>query len=161
MQRKYDTNGRDMLKRLCAGSGLDIGCNKQKVAPNCIGVDSDSAVCPDCVAMMDALPFDDNSQDFVVSSHCLEHAPDVVAVLAEWCRVVRPGGRIGIVVPDGESSYAATLGDASGTHRQLFTPITLSLFLAHAGLCDVKTERYARPYAYNQTPGIFGTGRTP
>lgn len=46
-----------------------------------------------------ALPFDDNSQDYVISSHVLEHLPDPVAALTEWWRVVRDGGYIFMIVP--------------------------------------------------------------
>lgn len=46
------------------------------------------------------LPFRDNSLDYVVSSHVLEHVANPVAALAEWYRVLRPGGIIYLVVPD-------------------------------------------------------------
>ena len=47
-----------------------------------------------------ALPFHDHSLDYVVASHVLEHVANPVAALAEWYRVVRPGGIIYCVVPD-------------------------------------------------------------
>ncbi len=46
------------------------------------------------------LPFRDNSLDYVVSCHVLEHVANPVAALAEWYRVLRPGGIIYMVVPD-------------------------------------------------------------
>lgn len=46
------------------------------------------------------LPFRDNSLDYVVSSHVLEHTANPVAAFAEWYRVLRPGGMIYVVVPD-------------------------------------------------------------
>jgi SAM-dependent methyltransferase len=45
------------------------------------------------------LPFDDQSQDAVHSSHCLEHIADPAATLAEWFRVLRIGGYLIITVP--------------------------------------------------------------
>jgi SAM-dependent methyltransferase len=42
----------------------------------------------------------DGSYDFVHSSHCLEHLVDPRAGLANWFRVVRPGGHLVILVPD-------------------------------------------------------------
>lgn len=157
-RRKYDVNGRALLKRLCVGHGADIGCNAQKITENCVGVDIDAAVFPDVAAAMDMLPFADGELDFLVSCHCLEHASDAVCVLNEWRRVLKSGGRIGIVVPHGEYCWGATLGDGNGTHRQLFTPKTLLLFLEHAGFIQLDAVVYERPYAYKQTPGIFGTG---
>lgn len=46
------------------------------------------------------LPFRNSSLDYVVTSHVLEHTADPVAALAEWYRVLRPGGIIYLVVPD-------------------------------------------------------------
>jgi hypothetical protein len=46
------------------------------------------------------LPFRDNSLDYVVASHVIEHVANPVAALAEWYRVLRPGGLIYLVVPD-------------------------------------------------------------
>jgi SAM-dependent methyltransferase len=46
------------------------------------------------------LPFRDNSLDYVVNCHVLEHVANPVAALAEWYRVLRPGGIIYMVVPD-------------------------------------------------------------
>ena len=47
-----------------------------------------------------SLPFRDNSLDYVVCSNVLEHVANPVAALAEWQRVLRPGGIIYLVVPD-------------------------------------------------------------
>jgi 2-polyprenyl-6-hydroxyphenyl methylase/3-demethylubiquinone-9 3-methyltransferase len=38
------------------------------------------------------LPIGDETVDVVVAGHCLEHVPDQPAVIAECCRVLRPGG---------------------------------------------------------------------
>lgn len=45
------------------------------------------------------LPVPDESEDFVVSSHVLEHTTDVARTLLDWFRVVRKGGILHIVVP--------------------------------------------------------------
>ncbi len=47
-----------------------------------------------------ALPFHDHSLDYVVTSHVLEHVANPIAALTEWCRVLRPGGIIYLLVPD-------------------------------------------------------------
>jgi SAM-dependent methyltransferase len=47
-----------------------------------------------------ALPFHDNSLDYVITSHVLEHVANPVAALAEWYRVLKPGGIIYLLVPD-------------------------------------------------------------
>lgn len=43
---------------------------------------------------------DDNSFDFVHSSHCLEHLNDPLEGLQNWLRVAKPGGYLVITVPD-------------------------------------------------------------
>lgn len=43
----------------------------------------------DVVAPGDDLPFEDDSHDFVFSSHVLEHFPDPIRALREWQRVAR------------------------------------------------------------------------
>ncbi|HWY90401.1 MAG TPA: methyltransferase domain-containing protein [Solirubrobacteraceae bacterium] len=47
------------------------------------------AVRVDVVAPGDELPFNDNSYDFVFSSHVIEHFPDPIRALFEWVRVAR------------------------------------------------------------------------
>lgn len=48
----------------------------------------------------DKLPFDDNSLDFVYSSHLLEDYADWDPVLVEWVRVLKPEGALIILIPD-------------------------------------------------------------
>jgi SAM-dependent methyltransferase len=47
-----------------------------------------------------ALPFHDHSLDYVIASHVLEHVANPIAALAEWYRVLRPGGVIYLIIPD-------------------------------------------------------------
>ena len=46
-----------------------------------------------------ALPVEDGSVDVVLAAHALLFADDRVAVLREWRRITRPGGRISLSVP--------------------------------------------------------------
>lgn len=64
----------------------------------------------------------DASLDFVHSSHCLEHLADPAAALANWLRVVRPGGHVVILVPD-EDLYEQGVFPSTfnATHRHTFT----------------------------------------
>jgi SAM-dependent methyltransferase len=45
------------------------------------------------------LPLSDDSQDYVISSHVLEHLPDPISAFSEWNRVVRDGGYVFIIAP--------------------------------------------------------------
>jgi SAM-dependent methyltransferase len=47
----------------------------------------------------------DQTYDFVLSSHCLEHLANPLRALREWRRVVRPGGRLVLILPDATRSF--------------------------------------------------------
>jgi SAM-dependent methyltransferase len=53
----------------------------------------------DVVANGDDLPFKDESVDFVISSHVIEHFFDPIKALKEWYRVIKKGGYIFIIAP--------------------------------------------------------------
>jgi len=59
----------------------------------------------DLVASGDNLPFKDDSLDFVVSSHVIEHFTNPLAALREWMRVVKPGGYIFTICPHKERTF--------------------------------------------------------
>jgi len=53
------------------------------------------------------LPFDDDSFDRVIAIHVLEHLRNLPAALDEVRRVLRPGGRLSVVIPcEGGFGYA-------------------------------------------------------
>ncbi len=92
-----------LLPRYTRGRGLEIGCGMEKAFPHFIGVDNghhfgkgaaDLMAEADCLSMIAS-----GGMDFVFSSHVLEHMPDMERALAEWCRVIRPGGYLVLYVP--------------------------------------------------------------
>ena len=56
------------------------------------------------------LPAEDESLDFIFSSHVFEHLANPLGHLERWARKLRPGGRVVGVVPDigGAKDYAAS-----------------------------------------------------
>lgn len=44
--------------------------------------------------------FSDESLDFVINSHMIEHTEDPISTLNNWFRVLRPGGILYLIVPD-------------------------------------------------------------
>lgn len=85
---------------------LDVGCGDGRIpstyaAPEVVVVDSSPAAVELAAARgLDAqvadaqeLPFPDGSFDVVTCNHVLYHVPDVDRALAEFVRVLRPGGR--------------------------------------------------------------------
>lgn len=47
----------------------------------------------------------DNSYDALISSHCLEHVANPLKGLKNWIRVVKPGGKLCVIVPFKESTF--------------------------------------------------------
>ena len=57
----------------------------------------------DIIARGHDLPLDDNSFDFVLASHVIEHIPDPIAALKEWARVARR--YVVLVVPHRDRTF--------------------------------------------------------
>lgn len=73
------------------------------------------------------LPFADNSQDAVFSSHCLEHIEDFRHALREWYRVLKVGGFMIVTVPH-QFLYEKRAGLPSNfnrDHKRFYTPASL------------------------------------
>ncbi|MGH9153393.1 MAG: methyltransferase domain-containing protein [Acidimicrobiales bacterium] len=63
---------------------------------------------PDIVSNLDADrlgAIDDQSQDFVIASHVLEHVANPVALLGDVHRVLRPGGTLLVLLPDRHRTF--------------------------------------------------------
>ncbi len=93
---KFETG---FFKKYMSGKGLDIGGtgyleNVHAILPSAIIVGLDY---PGYNGR--TLPFADNSQDYVYSSHMLEHVSDYKNMIQEQFRVTKPNGHIVIVVP--------------------------------------------------------------
>lgn len=48
---------------------------------------------------------EDDSYDFVVANHVLEHSPNPIQVLANWVRVLRPDGILFVTIPVAERCF--------------------------------------------------------
>lgn len=89
--------------RFFAGDGIDIGSGSDPLGRYAGGFarmrscrswdveDGDASLLEEV---------EDNSFDFLHSSHCLEDLEDVRLALENWIRVVKPGGHLVISVPD-------------------------------------------------------------
>lgn len=81
---------------------LHLGCGKRHI-PGYIHIDAVDYPHIDHVATIDNLSFiADNSVEAIYTCHVLEHFKrrDVVRVLREWHRVLKPGGILRTSVPD-------------------------------------------------------------
>jgi SAM-dependent methyltransferase len=110
---------------------------------------------PDVVSDIRKLPFDDNYADEAMAIHVVEHfyVWEVPDLLKEWIRVLKPGGRLIIEVPDLEKVFRyisegmkhptftmwPLYGDPSHRdplmgHKWGYTPQSLAKMMAHVGL---------------------------
>ena len=53
----------------------------------------------DIWAQGDRIPVPGQSEDFILSSHVVEHLPNVIGAFLEWDRIVRDGGYVFMIVP--------------------------------------------------------------
>lgn len=106
------------------GRGVDLGCGPEKVWPHCIGVDTGQTYgnggfdiyCD--ITKLDL--FADASLDYAYSSHALEDIEDTRSALAEWWRVVKPGGYLVLYLP--HKSLYPNIGQpgANAAHKHDF-----------------------------------------
>lgn len=81
---------------------LHLGCGPEKRA-GWFNVDTNPAVEPDLVSSVDALPsIADRTVDCIEANHLFEHLTHDQAhsALAEWARVLKPGGELYLELPD-------------------------------------------------------------
>ncbi len=117
---------RPRLARFCEGSGLDLGFGGDPIVPHAIGVDlpapytavgkRPTQLAGDATRLVWIA---DGTLDFVFSSHLLEDFEDIGAVLREWLRVLRPGGRLILFCPDEQvyRSHCAATGQPYNNHH--------------------------------------------
>jgi len=136
---------------------LHLGCGKRKLE-GWLGVDSRADVGADVVADVRNLDaWDRGEVQAIYACHVLEHIPrpELLATLREWRRVLKPGGKLKISVPDfgavvklyGEGvSFWRLVGllygrqDYDGnTHHIGFDYEYLAWMLNEAGFYDIRT----------------------
>ena len=149
---------------------LNLGCGS-KVLNGWVNVDTVSrggrnfqsikGKDPDVNADIRNLPFDDNYADEAMAIHVLEHfyVWEAADVLKEWVRVLKPGGKLIIEVPDlhkviyyienGETNPSFTLWPLYGApseqdprmvHNWCYTMNSLGKMMVHIGLKNVERE---------------------
>lgn len=149
---------------------LNLGGGDKRL-PGYLSIDvapSRKGVSPDVVSDIRRLAIADGCVDEVLAVHVIEHFHvwEVPAVLAEWRRVLRPGGRLALECPDllvaaeelvarpelleaegkaGATTMFVFYGDPGWqdplmSHRWGWTSKTLSKALVAAGFVDVREE---------------------
>ncbi len=119
------TADRDFVTRYIVGHGLDVGAGPDPITkyahryPYMLSarawdlVDGDGQTLPGIA---------ENSLDFVVASHVLEHLRLPRSAMHRWLQVLKPGGHLIIVVPDYEMYERNIWPSQFGVgHQQRFT----------------------------------------
>ena len=119
-------------------NGLNIGCGNRRVSRHLLPVDimRESKLGPTngehhaflddaLLANPDDLPFKEESIDYIIALHMLEHVANPMEILRYWSTLLKPGGGIGLVLPNYEYTWSAH-GDSSqfghkwNTNAQIF-----------------------------------------
>lgn len=137
---------------------LHLGCGVKHL-PGWVHVDALAYPHVDHVGPVESLPFaEDGSVDLIYACHVLEHfgRNEVAGVLAEWRRVLKPGGALRLAVPDFAACaelYVAgkltSLNDIMGLlmggqrdqydyHKVLFDEASLTAALTASGFASVR-----------------------
>lgn len=122
----------------CVGYGLDPGAGMRTFSPDLVTVDVRRECNPQFIGHAESLrglipcaedidfsklvlpawyrgeAIEDDTFDFVFTSHLLEHLPDPRAAIREWLRVVKPGGHVCIIIPD--TAYTLTQNTDATPH---------------------------------------------
>jgi tetratricopeptide (TPR) repeat protein len=89
--------------RWIVGSGIDIGCGSDPLTKLRDFFPLMTSLKPWDLDDGDAMLMNteqDETYDFVHSSHCLEHLTDPNVAIENWIRICKPGGHLIITVPD-------------------------------------------------------------
>lgn len=104
---------------------IDFGCGKNKRSDS-FGVDFRPFDGVDLVHNLNEFPYPiaDNSYDFIVASHIVEHLNDVPGFMDEVYRIAKPGAEIEIITPHFSNRSAF----ADPTHKWAFSVRFLDFF---------------------------------
>jgi SAM-dependent methyltransferase len=141
-----DEEGKYTRKYIKGEKIVELGCGNKKTVPNAIGVDKvpcgeevpnlyEKSVADIVANVEKELPFEDNSVDTIIARHILEHCVDTISTLKNWIKILKPGGRLIIAVPDESAEITINLNPE---HVHVFTPESLQATLDLIGLKKIK-----------------------
>lgn len=118
-------------ERLCRGKNVMLGSGKDYFK-NCIRVDINYSVKPDIIFDLNKYPypFKDNVFDNILCFSILEHLHNLIKTMDEIYRILKPGGRVYILVP--HFSDSASFTDI--THTRFFSVRSFDYFIVDAEL---------------------------
>ncbi|HUO34217.1 MAG TPA: methyltransferase domain-containing protein [Candidatus Acidoferrum sp.] len=112
-----------------------------------------------------SLPFSDGSLDIAVTSYSLHHMSDPARVVAEMARVVRKGGRVGVLdIRAPEDPRVDDLNhriefSRDPSHTRSLTPARLHEIIQRAGLRILATRTEEHPRSFDHWLHVAGWRR--
>lgn len=100
---------RPLVIGYCNGKGCDIGFGGDKIKKeNCLGIDFAQPYAATgvdkvdiiCDVMKEKIPVEDNTFDYVYTSHLIEDFGDTKTALIEFIRILKNSGNLILVFPD-------------------------------------------------------------
>lgn len=84
---------------------INMGCGWRDFGPSWIHIDSGDYSHLDYLSVIDLSQFEDDSIDLIYASHVVEYfdREQVIPLLAEWRRILKPDGTLRIAVPNFEN----------------------------------------------------------
>lgn len=115
---------------------VNVGAGNRLINPSFIAIDAFRNVSEytgthaetnsvSILSKLDDLPFKSESVDAILSLHSLEHIEDPVNTVLAWGDMLKPGGGIGIILPDYRYTYSARNDQSSFGHKWDPTPEVL------------------------------------
>ncbi len=129
---------RQRLLPFLRGAVADLGHGGHKITRDAIGVDFFKFDAFDWIGdVRDLWFFRDQSFDTVYSSHCLEDLWHPHQALAEWTRVLRPGGHLALFLPLRDFYPNVGTEGANPGHKDDYVPADVEGFLRDLGGVEI------------------------
>jgi predicted SAM-dependent methyltransferase len=109
----------EVVKDYLTGNGVDVGCGTNRISPEILSIDQQpnkkyahADIVHDCHDLEIEenkewnefnYTFEDNTLDFIFSSHCLEDFEDIETVYMNWWKKLKPNGYMLLLLPDMEA----------------------------------------------------------
>ena len=93
--------------------------------------------------------------DYIMSSHCVEHVPDVERLFRAFFAALKPGGVLTIDVPNADAVAVERYQEfyyylGMPVHVHIFTPASMRSLAQATGFVDIATATYNRWYTQAQ-----------
>jgi len=102
-----------------------------------------------------------NRYNYIMSSHCIEHIPDVWRLFHAFFKALKPGGILAIDIPNGDSIAAERFTKfyyylGIPVHVHLFSPLSIHLLCQAIGFVDLRIATYSRWHTQAKSAILIG-----